>query len=309
MLVKIPEDRIISNKGSHLTAFRLLFGSAFYYQSLFMQVIVDRPLFVVGMPRSGSTALHDVLARHPAFSTTTNITRKFPTCYPALKLVAAFSKRHDPGEAGTMWDRFVRGDTDVLTASDVTPAARRFYMRAASNVLRLYGGDRFLTKCPRNGLRMDFLKAIFPDARFLHLIRDGRAVAQSIMERRKRSGNLQAWWDVKPDGWRQWEHLPPVAAVAHQWNAVIQYMEVAGAAMPSPQFMEVRYEDLLENPVSFVQRIMDFCEMTWADADIRQATGDIGSRGDKWRKAFSVDELDLMMSIMGGTMRRHGYTD
>jgi len=272
-----------------------------------MSTHIDRPVFIVGMPRSGSTAFHRVLARHPEFGTTTSITRKAPTCYPALKLISMFSRKYEPGEAGTMWDKFVGGDSDVLVAADVTTASRRYYTNAVGNVTRLYKKPRFLSKCPRNGMRMEFLHAIFPDAQFIHLVRDGRAVCQSLIDRRKRSGDIRAWWDVKPEGWRQWEKLEPVAAVAHQWNAVVTQMMETGSRLPASQYTEVRYEDFVADPVSFMSKIASFCGVNWPDRDVIDATRAIENRNDKWSKVFSPDEVAVMTGIMGDTMKQFGY--
>ena len=195
--------------------------------------VIDRPVFIVGMPRSGTTALRDVLAAVPAFGSTTNLTRKAPTCYPALWLLGLVYRGHRPLEAGTMWDRFVTGDHDVLRAADASPEARAYYTRAVANVQRYYGKPRFLSKCPRNGLRIEFLRAIFPDARFIHLLRDCRAVTRSILQKRQQSADMQQWWDVKPEGWREWLALPPVAAVAHQWDEVVRAVCASGAALPA----------------------------------------------------------------------------
>jgi hypothetical protein len=268
---------------------------------------IDRPVFIVGMPRSGSTAFHRVMARHPAFATTTHLTRKAPACYPALKLLSWFSHSHEPGEAGSMWDRFAGEDSDVMTGKEATPEARRYYTTAVSNVLRLYQKPRFLSKCPRNGMRMEFLRAIFPDARFIHLMRDGRAVCQSIMEQRRRSGSIDAWWDVKPAGWRQWEREPPVVAIAHQWDAVMTQMADTGRRMPAHQYLEVRYEDFAADPAAFIRKIAAFCEAPWADDGMAEAVKGIENRNDKWSKVFSTAEVAAMMAVMGATMKRYGY--
>ena len=268
---------------------------------------IDRPVFLVGMPRSGSTVFHRVLSRQPDFATTTNVTRKAPTVYPWLKLLSCWYRQPEPGEAGGMWDRFVTGESDVLRAADATPAARRYYRKAVENCLRLYGKPRFLSKCPRNGLRMGFLQAIFPDARFVHLVRDGRAVGQSILERRKRSGNIRAWWDVKPEGWRTWEAEDPVVAVAHQWNQVILQMQQAAAGLPAGQYLEVRYEDLVTDPMAFLGRVCDFCDVRWPTDQMAAAVAGLENRNDKWAKVFTPSEVERMMAIMGPTMARFGY--
>ncbi len=270
---------------------------------------ISRPVFIVGMPRSGSTAFHRVLSEHPDLATTTHVTRKAPTNYPLLKLISLVIRDHKPGEAGTMWDRYVRGDDDVLRAADVTPENRRYYTTAVANVLRLYHRSRFISKCPRNGMRMEFLREIFPDARFIHLIRDGRAVSRSVLEQREGSGDRMKWWDVRPIGWRQWENEPPVASVAHQWRSVVQFVHDVGQTMPSDQYMEIRYEDFTRDPVNLLGRVCSFMDVAWSDEAIRAASRSIESRNDKWEKSFSTDDVAVMNRIMGDALKTYGYLD
>lgn len=206
-----------------------------------------------------------------------------------------------------MWDRFVTGDSDVLRTSEATPRAKAFYTRAVENVLKLYKQPRFLSKCPRNGLRMEFLLAIFPDARFIHLIRDGRAVCRSILQERQKAGRLDAWWDVKPEGWRQWESMDPVDAIAHQWDNVVRAVSENGARLPPEQYIEVKYEDYAADPVAFVQRLTRFCEIEWPADAIREATRHIENRNDKWAKEFSPDQIGRITKIAGDTLKRFGY--
>lgn len=260
------------------------------------------------MPRSGTTVLRDILARMPGFATTTEVTRKAPVCMPLLRALSPFYRgEHRPVEAGSMWDRFVRGDTDVLGAADATPAARAFYTQAARNVLRLYGNPRFLAKCPRNGLRMDFLLEIFPDARFIHLVRDARAVCRSVLEKRGGKTGADGWWDVRPADWRQWVALDPVAAVAHQWDSVVRAVADRGTTLPRAQYREIRYEDFVADPVSSIRQVALFCDTDWPETDIRTHTHSVQSRNDKWGRVFNGEQLGVMAEIAGETMRRFGY--
>ncbi len=252
--------------------------------------------------------LRDVLAGMPEFATTTALTRKAPTCLPLLRALSLVVRRHDPVEAGTMWDRFGRPDSHVMRAEDASPAARRYFTRAVETALALYRKPRFLSKCPRNGLRMEFLLAIFPDARFIHLVRDGRAVCRSILQRRQSAGNLQAWWDARPAGWQAWAHLDPVEGIAHQWDAVVRTVDEAGARLPPEQYMAVRYEEFAADPVQTVQRLVRFCQTDWAADAIRAATTGIENRNDKWPSELTPGQVAAFNRIAGDTLARHGYT-
>lgn len=273
-----------------------------------MTGVVDRPIFIVGMPRSGTTALRDLLVLHSDLATTTDVTRKFPVHYPLIRLIGAVVRKHRPLEAGSLWDRFVGPDSHVMHADDVTPRAEKFYRQLAGNVLRLYDKPRFLSKCPRNGLRIEFLRAIFPDAQFIHLVRDGRAVCRSVLEKRKKCGNVNQWWDAKPARWSEYARLDPVSAVAHQWLDVVNAVAESGRRLPAGQFIEVRYEDFVQDPLRFLEKLCRFCGLAWPGGDdmVAKVAG-IDNRNDKWASTFDAEQVETLNEVMRPALLRYGY--
>lgn len=116
---------------------------------------LEKPIFIIGAARSGTTMLsHHLLAHHPA--------------------VAFWS------EPAHVW-RFGHAyrSSDRLTARDVTPRIRAFIVEQFSAFLRESGKSRFMEKTPSNCFRLPFIFEIFPDAKFVHILRDGRDVAAS----------------------------------------------------------------------------------------------------------------------------------
>jgi len=117
--------------------------------------IDDAVVFIVGSPRSGTTVLGEMLGRH----------RHICQWY----------------EPYFMWDHYFRDwPHDARCAEDARPAVvaqiRRDFMRYRSRS----GAKLIVDKSPRNSLKMPFINAIFPRARFIHLIRDGRDATLSI---------------------------------------------------------------------------------------------------------------------------------
>lgn len=271
-------------------------------------VVIDRPVFIVGMPRSGTTALRNLLVLHDDFCSTTNVTRKFPDHYAMMRLASVFCRTHRPLEAGSMWDRFSGPDSDELTQENITPESRAYFRRVVAHTLRLYRKPRFLSKCPRNGLRIGFLAGIFPDARFIHLVRDGRAVCRSVLEKRAKNNGLRAWWDAKPANWKEAAKLDPVPSVAHQWREVVDRTAATGRALPNEQFLEVRYEDFAANPVLVMHDLCSFCGLDRPPSErmLKEAAG-IENRNDKWASSFTGHEVETLNGIMRPTLTRYGY--
>ena len=165
------------------------------------------PLFIVGCGRSGTTIVYELLCEHPDLAWFSNYAERWPA-FPPLE---ALSKLRDigairrspsrfvplPVEGHALWDR--RGPQDArhrnapLTAADVDAEhAQRMGDLVAAHV-KYHPGRRFINKNTRNSRRVLYLDAIFPDALFLHVIRDPRAVVASLL--------AVHWWpDLRSGG-------------------------------------------------------------------------------------------------------------
>jgi hypothetical protein len=267
----------------------------------------DGPIFVVGMPRSGTTLFQRVVAVHPDLCTTTRETRDFPTSVTLSRMMRLLGKTDKPGEAGRIWDKFLCHDHDVMQAADVTGRARRFYRAMLVAHLELYGTSRFLARYPPNGLRMPYLKEIFPDAQFVHILRDGRAVCESLIRMRKRDVTLETWWGSRPPSWRELERLPPIESVAHQWVEVVRRIIDAGEALPAGCYTELRYEDLTGDPAAALKRFFDHCGLAHDAATMETLSTRAESQNFKWREVFSGDEISTVERITGPLLKELGY--
>lgn len=117
------------------------------------------------------------------------------------------------------------------------PLLRAFYETYA----RRFGKPRWGDKTPPYLDRMTSIQAVLPEARFVHVIRDGRDVALSV---------VPLWFG--PDG---------VAEAARQWSA-----RIATARRQAQQlsgYLELRYEDLVGDSASSLRRVCDFLDLPW----------------------------------------------
>jgi hypothetical protein len=115
----------------------------------------DTFVFIVGSPRSGTTILGEILDKHPQVS-----------------------QWYEPY---FVWDHFFRlAADDERTAADATAKVREQIIRDFSRYRKKKGTAVLVDKSPRNSLKIPFILTIFPDARFIHLLRDGRDVTLSI---------------------------------------------------------------------------------------------------------------------------------
>lgn len=204
------------------------------------------PLFIVGLPRSGTKLLRDLLNQNPRFSVPEAETQFIPYFVRKYGTPPPFDEKD-------MFDSFCgelqrstffrymkeRGFTfngDALAqATDV-----RDWSSIFEYVLRSFGPRQdsrdviFGDKTPRYLEAMGLLKEIFPAARFLHIIRDPR------------DSSLSAWraWGLHPYG------------VAQRWQESLQSHRSAGDRLGD--YMEIRYEDLITNAEDTLRDVCGF---------------------------------------------------
>jgi omega-hydroxy-beta-dihydromenaquinone-9 sulfotransferase len=268
---------------------------------------MNRPIFIVGMPRSGSTIFYNTLARHPDVAWISEASKKFPRSRLLTQILMRIRKDRRPTEGHRIWRKFARPEDDSLGPEHATPRVRDYYRDIVTMHVGLYEKTRFLSKHPRNVLRLSWLRAIFPDALFLHLLRDGRAVAQSILEMRELHGGRDAYWGVRPPGWRSLQKLDPVEAVARQWRMNIEYARERARALPAGAYLEVRYEDFCERPAETLRQVGRWADLPWLETDLERATRGIESRNYKWRDRLRSEDIDVLERTIGDLLSELGY--
>lgn len=195
-------------------------------------------------------------------------------------------------------------------ADDVTPAVRSGLRDVVRWHLAYHQRPRFLSKTPRSALRMGFLHAVFPDARFIHLVRDGRAVVASILGRRAAHGTLEQWWGARPPGWQDVLSEPPVRQAAWMWDTFLEAFESAAHTLPDTATYSVQYETFTHQPEQTLRALFH-----WADLDAERLLDTTAARhlarirpsNEAWRTRLSRSQ-QAELDVLTPTLRRHGYT-
>jgi hypothetical protein len=214
-------------------------------------------VFVVGCPRSGTTLLQRLLDAHPQLAVineTLWITREAdgpvtPDLVSHLFENRRFQRLGLPREQVEL----------LLEGEGAQP-----YARFVSAVFDLYGktqgkalvGD----KSPGYVRHIPELHDLWPEARFIHLIRDGRDVWLSVAAWKKaeRSVGEFATWGKDP-----------LATGALWWERSVRLGREAGAALGSDLYREVRYEDLVADPDGECRALCSFLGLPYEPAMLR----------------------------------------
>ena len=282
-------------------------------------------LIIVGVGRSGSTVLHDLLACHPDFIWLTNVTNRFPAqlwlsrwmlALHRLPLVGWPIQTHlKPDEAYDFWDHYCRGfraPCRDLTAEDLTHRSRQNLLHAFSR-LQSSPGQRLLLKVT-GWPRLGFLSALLDEARFIHVVRDGRAVANSLLQ-------VEFWrgWQG-PYGWRYgplpvdlqqlWDqhNRSFVALAGIQWILQMRAMEAARQEIPSANLLQLRYEDLCEQTPETIAQVLEFAGLPPSQTFKRRwSRFALRAQNHKWQTDLTERQQATLNAVLAESLARWGY--
>src|SRR3954468_15337843 len=239
----------------------------------------DRPPapFVVGMNRSGTTLLRMMLDAHPEM-----------TIPPETHFVPDVIKECKRGDGtpesvlGAMKSRREWGDFDFSDEEMLGLLRDRGRKLEPGEALRAFydayaereGKPRWGEKTPRYVGKMRQIQAALPEARFVHVVRDGRDVALSVLDRTVR--DLTA------------------ADVAKRWKRKVQ--KARDAAPKLDHYVEVRYEDLILETEPTLRRICEFIELDWDEAllDYHKRSSD---RLAEMQRALPADDRSAELDV------------
>jgi hypothetical protein len=298
--------------------------------------------FVLGSGRCGSTLVTELVARHPDVGFISNVDDKLARL--DLKgrwnnALFARSDERDPGlrpfrdrrrllERGRMrvapsegWlvlekqisSMFPQPCRD-LTAQDATPWLSHRIADFFDSRVEAQGKPHFvhhLTGWPRSGL----LRAVYPDAKFVHVVRDGRAVANSWLQ--------MGWWDGYrgPDNWylgplsradqTEWEESDRsfVVLAGIGWRILMDAIEDARALVPEEQWLDVRLEDFMDDPRGRTGEVLDFLGLPWTrdyEAGFLKHTFQ-ASRGVAWQRDLGPDHIAALERTIAKPLAAYGY--
>ena len=238
------------------------------------------PVILIGTHRSGTTWLGQVLSGHPGLA-----------YWVEPRYVWSWGNNYKPD--------------DVLTKINATPRIINHIRQRFHKFVKDQGKKRLLEKTPSNCLRLSFIRAVYPEAKILHIIRDGRSVfnsaqeilntgyyPQELLNRRllemlletpisevpthvpriaeilksKLTGRPLKFWGPRPQGWREWiKQDPPNVILAKQWAATINQAINDGALIDSNLYYRFYYEEMMARPREIMSNIIDFAELSDAD--------------------------------------------
>lgn len=298
---------------------------------------IYKPIFIIGAPRSGTTLLYDIMATHKdlawfsqhdirnnladEFIEFLNLRRRIFKIrnWPYAKdgFESRFRTNFDtPFEASYLWNRWI---TNIwATSSDVSDISMKYIQQTVINLLNAKNKKRFLTKDPIFSVRIDLLNKIFPDALFIYIIRDGRAVVASMIHWLRKNNDLDGYFGVPLKNNNQFE-LNLVERHAKQWIELNEEIHREIDLIGHKRFFEVKYENLIDSPQIVASNIFKFCELEnynvlqnelkrVEDDNLEVISSNLDNRNLLWQNRLNSEEISKLDDYMRKSLERFEYT-
>jgi len=270
------------------------------------------PVFVVGCSRSGTTVTYETIAMSPRLL---SFGHEIPEFWDSL-----WGPHHN------RWESEAAGAEHALPAH--RDAAQRYFFQ------RL-GLGRVLDKTCINVMRVPYLHALFPNARFVYIHRDGRDNVSSLMDGWLHDGHFalgkllgpfpcpvaidggafHEWSFFLPPGWRDYNDAPLEEVCALQWLTANRFALDASRQIPPEQWIRLRYEDIFDRPLPMFREVFERLKLPFDDAiERRCATLDTrptsivkgAPKKEKW-KAQHAAKIERILPRIRPMMVELGY--
>ncbi|HEV2488861.1 MAG TPA: sulfotransferase [Candidatus Acidoferrales bacterium] len=280
-------------------------------KNLFREDSMREPFFIVGAMRSGTTLLRLMLVGHPRLAIPPEshflpALLEFEDSSGQLAInrervinwLISHQRLADFGLT-TLWMRTTLSTLEPFTTSTIGYALFAEYARRE-------GKARWGDKTPRYRSFIPQLSRLFPEAKFIHVLRDGRDTA------------LSAW--RAQFGPRTWP------AAVHDWRVAIRDVRKGQRSISAESFLEVRYEDLIANPQAVLTQICNFLNeeydpkmLHFSDAAEREVPAwesawhsklqkplDANNTG-KWKTELTPEQLLFFEQVAAKELAAAGY--
>lgn len=259
------------------------------------------PVFVVGMNGSGTSMLIDCLGNHPLLFAAARETRTIPRFIATLD---SYGDLTDDANFLKLWRSISDTPALVILNGGVPPPLPqnwRDFPRSLASILDAVfrhfatqqGKVRWAEKTPQHVQHLDALHQLFPKAKFVHIIRDGRDCAASFS--------------------RRWQRSPELTV--YRWKYAVECGRSSGKNL-GDSYLEVRYEDLTSYPDEWMQKICEFIDLPFDQCVLLSRkpqsekpikSGRIEQHASRWNTYFSEKKVKKLEHISGKNLKELGY--
>jgi len=171
----------------------------------------------------------------------------------------SFATIEFPAEVGYLWDMVFKGDWD----SKISEKNLEIIKKTIIETLSKKNKKRFISKYPSYSIKIPLIDKAFANAKFIHIIRDGRFVVNSMLQRAKENPSGYFGIPLKPSTLSRFKiGMNQIEKHAIQWRQIIEEIRNASKNLLKNQYTEIKYEDLIKNTDQCLKQLTEFCELS-----------------------------------------------
>ncbi len=232
------------------------------------KVRLNKPIFIVGVPHSGTSVLSSTFKTHPKIAMWTEA----PEVWEPYWAEGVDSE----------YNRLVPVNEDYVETMDMLRITDAFYRYTKSQ-----HRTRFMNKNPRNTVRISYMRKIFPDAKIIHIFRDPRDVVNSITR------NMPEFM---------------IEQICDRWINSINQVREQTKEIPKSDFYEIRYEEFCVRPREILTEAYRICELNTDDGIIEKLPNSLPNFNGKWKTEMNEKYHKLLKEKLGNKMLELGYS-
>jgi len=258
---------------------------------------LDRPIFLVGCAKSGTSMLGAIFSMHPDIGPKSPHANKFESAQrflnslvdPHVHAVVAHEMEYKE-----VWDKYLPVENVSLRIGnglilEENPLTTRQTRRLVGELTRDFHAARFFSKQPFNTFRVKFLRQVFPNCKIICIHRDGRDVVSS--------------WGREQNRWELFGGFDAaIRTFSSKWNEAVEYVEDKKREL---EIYTLRYEDLVSDPRQALQNIFEACELSYVPQiyDSLELACQVGL----WKVRIPPEHHQLLGDLLDRNLTRLGY--
>ena len=198
------------------------------------------PIFIVGLPRTGTTLVDRILSSHPDV-----------VSVGELNTFAGLVK----AATGSLSNRVLDAETLCNAVATDLASIGQAYIEETRRLAR--GSERFTDKMPLNFFYVWLIHRALPNARVVALRRDPM------------DSCLSNFRQLFATGFSYYNYSLDIDDTAAYFNSFDKLLEVWRRCMPASRYLELRYEDIVHDQENQTRKLLEFCELPWHEACLR----------------------------------------
>jgi hypothetical protein len=286
---------------------------------------IEKPIFLVGSGRSGTTIFYNLLSTHPQVCWFSNYTDKFVYCkfLPLLHRTLDFpfwgrvAKKYiilssglkfniRPTEASIIYHDYCGFKHDLKTTEkDLQPELEKKFKETIKRHLILTGKTRFLSKQTANNQRIRLINEMFKDAFFIHIIRDGRAVSNSLLNVKWWNDFVIWWLGEKATNWDA-EGRELIELCGLHWKNNVEEI-LRNIPLFEDRYIEIRYETFVMDVRGTMQRVTNFCELRDSKKFFEMLPPTLSNMNYKWHENLTETQTVKLNKTIKDILNQLNY--